>query len=930
MTDLPESNRETELNPETATPENDSVLAKQFDPSAVEPGWAARWRNEPFRADATSGREPFTIVIPPPNVTGNLHLGHALDNTLIDTLIRYKRMAGFEALYLPGMDHAGISTQVVVEKQLREQGVSRHDLGRERFLDNVWEWKGESGGIILNQLTRLGVSADWTRERFTMDEGLSRAVRAQFVRLYHDGAAYRGERIVNWDVAAQTTLSELEIDREVRKGKMSTLSYKLENAEAAASNGGAGEILIATVRPETIFADQAIAVHPEDGRFTHLVGQKARIPLTDRFIPIIADAAVEMDFGVGALKITPAHDPTDFEIGERHGLARPSVIDLEGNLTSDLVPEQFRGMERFAARKAVVKALIDSGDLLEEKDHDTAIGLSERTKVPVEPIISTQWFVHMKPFADQVLAGLENGDMRLVPERYGKVNRDWLENIRDWNISRQLWWGHQIPAWYDAEGNIYVPGPENPELDCDQDPRYAHLELRRDPDVFDTWFSSNLWPFSTLGWPDTDSEDFRKFYPTQVLVTGYDILFFWVARMQMAGYGLTGQAPFNTVMLHGLYLDAKGQKMSKSKGNGIDPIELFEQYGVDACRFAFAFLSTGGQDIRHDARRFEQGRNFANKLWNASRFALMRLGEAVPGLEGDDDLSAYVRSLMPDAPSAELRSKDVLTALVARDDLTPADRWIISRLNAVTAEVSAQLDAFDLGAAIRTLYAFTWDEFCDWYIEAAKPALAEGRLGSMATLKAVLEHILKLLHPFMPFITSEVYAALGHRRQLALHAWPQPVDALHDADATRTFNGLRDAVAAARSLKNELGLSPQDRLGVVIEGEQAATVAANARVVESIARVNLVAELEGRTLSAVEGGVTVRAPLEGTVDIAEWLGKQKKRLTELDKQIKQAQGKLSSENFVARAPAEVIEEEKRRVQDFGAQKERLKGVLAQF
>ena len=924
MTEQPESTSET------LTPENDSILAKQFDPSAIEPGWAARWRSEPFRADATSGREPFTIVIPPPNVTGNLHLGHALDNTLIDTLIRYKRMAGFEALYLPGMDHAGISTQVLVERQLREQGVSRHDLGRERFLDHVWEWKANFGGIILDQLTRLGVSADWTRERFTMDEGLSRAVRAQFVRLYHDGAAYRGERIVNWDVAAQTTLSELEIDREVRKGKMTTLSYKLENPQAAPSNGEAGEILIATVRPETIFADQAIAVHPEDGRFTHLVGQRARIPLTNRFIPIIADAAVEMDFGVGALKITPAHDPTDFEIGERHGLSRPSVIDLEGNLTSDLVPEPFRGLERFAARKAVVKALTDSGDLLEEKDHDTAIGLSERTKVPVEPIISTQWFVHMKPFAEAVLAGLDAGDMRLVPERYGKVNRDWLENIRDWNISRQLWWGHQIPAWYDADGNIYVPDPENPELDCDQDPRYAHLELRRDPDVFDTWFSSNLWPFSTLGWPDTDSEDFRKFYPTQVLVTGYDILFFWVARMQMAGYGLTGQAPFNTVMLHGLYLDAKGQKMSKSKGNGIDPLELFEQYGVDACRFAFAFLSTGGQDIRHDARRFEQGRNFANKLWNASRFALMRLGEAMPGLEGDDDLTVYVRSLMPDAVSAELRSKEVLLQLVARGDLTPADRWIISRLNAVTAEVSGQLDAFDLGAAIRTLYSFTWDEFCDWYIEAAKPALAEGRLGSMATLKAVLEHILKLLHPFMPFITSEVYAALGHRRQLALHSWPQPVDALHDAEATHTFGGLRDAVAAARSLKNELGLSPQDRLGVVVEGEQAATVAANARVVESIARVKLVTALEGRTLSAVEGGVTVRAPLEGTVDIAEWLGKQKKRLAELDKQIKQAQGKLSNEGFVARAPAEVIEEEKRRVQDFGAQKERLEGVLAQF
>lgn len=922
MTDLP-----------TLPDTNDTALAKAFDPAAIEPGWAQRWRSEPFRADASSARPPFTIVIPPPNVTGNLHLGHALDNTLIDTLIRYKRMAGFEALYLPGMDHAGISTQVVVERQLKEEGKTRFDLGREAFLNRVWDWKAQSGGMILEQLTRLGVSADWTRERFTMDEGLSKAVRAQFVRLYHQGLAYRGERIVNWDPASQTTLSELEIDREVRKGKMSTLSYKLEDPQTPASNGDPGEIRIATVRPETIFADQAIAVHPEDERFTHLVGQRARIPLTDRFIPIIADEAVEREFGVGALKITPAHDPTDFEIGERHGLARPSVIDLHGNLTSDLVPSAFRGMERFAARKAVVAALTESGDLIEEKDHDTAIGLSERTKVPVEPIVSTQWFVNMKPMAARVLEGLDAGEIRLTPERYGKVGRDWLENIRDWNISRQLWWGHQIPAWYDEEGNVYVPDPENPELDCDQDPRYAHLNLRRDPDVFDTWFSSNLWPFSTLGWPDTDCEDYRKFYPTQVLVTGYDILFFWVARMEMAGYAMTGQAPFETVMLHGLYLDAKGQKMSKSKGNGIDPLELFGEYGVDACRFAFTSLSTGGQDIRHDPRRFEQGRNFANKLWNAARFARLRLSEAAPALTGDDELTRYVRSAVeqPDAHGSDpMRSRDVLAALRHRLDLTLADRWIISRLNAVTAEATAQLDGYDIGAAIRTLYAFTWDEFCDWYIEAAKPALAAGQLGTLATLKAVLEHILKLLHPFIPFITSELYTHLGHRRQIALHSWPQADTALHDAEATRAFDALRAAVSAARSLKNELGLSPQDRLGVAVEGDLAATVLENARIVEGIARVTLVPELEGRTLSAVEQGVTVRAPLEGTVDIADWLGKQQKRLAELDKQIKQAQGKLNNAGFVARAPQEVVEEERRRVQDFGAQKERLEAVLAQF
>ncbi|ULH15192.1 valine--tRNA ligase [Deinococcus sp. KNUC1210] len=911
-------------------------LPKSFDPAQTEPKWAERWFREPFRADASSSKPPFTIVIPPPNVTGNLHLGHALDNTLIDTLIRYKRMQGFEALYLPGTDHAGISTQVVVEKQLRQEGQSRFDLGRDAFLERIWAWKAQSGGVILEQLRRLGVSADWTRERFTMDDLLSRAVRWQFVKLYHDGLAYRGERIVNWDPASQTTLSELEIDREERAGQMSTLSYKLMDESTPASNGEAGEIRIATVRPETIFADQAIAVHPSDERFSHLIGLKARIPLTKRWIPIIADEAVEMDFGVGALKITPAHDPTDFEIGERHGLPRPSVIDLQGNLSGELVPDEFRGLERFAARKAVIKALEAGGDLIEQKDHKTAIGISERTKVPVEPIISTQWFVNMKPMAAQVLAGLDAGEISLTPERYTKVNRDWLENIRDWNISRQLWWGHQIPAWYDEEGNIYVPDPATPDLDCDADPRYAHLNLRRDPDVFDTWFSSNLWPFSTLGWPDLDSEDFQKFYPTQVLVTGYDILFFWVARMQMAGYALTEQAPFSQVMLHGLYLDEKGQKMSKSKGNGIDPLNLFDEYGVDASRFAFAFLSTGGQDIRHDPRRFEQGRNFANKLWNAARFAMMNFQKAdEAGLLGEsgsgDVLTRYVRHAVRERMGDPIRSRDALHLVKEQGDLlTLADRWIISRLNSVTGEVSAHLDALDIGAAIRTLYSFTWDEFCDWYIEAAKPALAQGQLGTLVTVKAVLEHILKLLHPVMPFITSELYASLGHRRQLAVHTWPQPDDHLNDAEADRAFDILRAAVSAARSLKNELGLSPQERLNIALEGESAAIVREHRAVVEGIARVTLVDALEGRTLSAVEPGLSVLAPLEGTVDIADWLGKQRKRLTEIGKQIAQAQGKLGNAGFVARAPAEVVEEEQRRVVDFSAQKERLEAVLAQF
>ena len=887
-------------------------LAPQFDPAAVEPKWAELWRTQPFRAEASSPKPPFTVVIPPPNVTGNLHLGHALDNTLIDTLTRYKRMAGFEALYLPGMDHAGISTQVMVERQLKEQGTDRHTLGRDAFLEWVWAWKEEYGGAILNQLTRLGVSADWTRERFTMDVGLSRAVRKQFVDLYHDGLAYRGERMVNWDPVSQTTLSELEIDREERQGKMYTLRYELRDPNTPASNGEVGEIRVATVRPETIFADQAIAVHPDDERFKHLHGAEARVPLTDIWIPIVTAEEVEMDFGVGVLKITPAHAPADFDIGERLGLARPSVIDLGGLLAGDLVPEEFRGLERFEGRKAVVRALRESGDLLEEKDHKVAIGLSERTKVPVEPIISEQWFVKVGPLAQRVLEGLDAGDMRLTPARYEKINRDWLENIHDWNISRQLWWGHQIPVWYDEEGNVYVPDRENPDLDCDADPRYAHLNLRRDPDVFDTWFSSNLWPFSTLGWPDTESPDYQKFYPTSVLVTGYDILFFWVARMQMAGYEHTGQAPFKDIMLHGLYLDEKGQKMSKSKGNGIDPLQLFDEYGVDACRFAFTSLSTGGQDIRHDPRRFEQGRNFANKLWNAARFVLLRLdGLNLPAVAGGD-------------------SAQTLADLAAKGGLSLADRWIISRLNAVAAEASRDLNKLNIGAAIRTLYAFAWDEFCDWYIEASKPALEAGDAQTGQVLRAVLAELLKLLHPFMPFITSELYAALGYQGQIALSRWPEPHPALHDAEATRTFDALRAAVSAARSLKNELGLAPQERLSVAVEGDLKDVVFQNARVVGQIARVDLAEALEGRTLSLVEQGVTVRVPLEGTVDVDEWLGKQRKRLAEFEKQIKQAQGKLNNEGFVARAPAEVVEEERRRVTDFSAQKERLESVLAQF
>ena len=851
-------------------------LAKQYDPLSVEGKWVERWAETPFTADAKSDKPPFCIVIPPPNVSGNLHLGHAFDNTLIDTLIRFKRMNGFEALFQPGTDHAGITTQVQVERTLRAEGLTRQDLGREAFLERMWAWKERYGDIILGQLQRLGISADWSRTRFTMDEGLSRAVRKQFAELYHRGLVYRGERIVNWDPESRTTLSDLEVDREDRPGKLYTLAYELENG---------GALTIATVRPETIFADVALAVHPDDERFTQLHGQKARIPLTERWIPIITDEAVEMDFGTGALKITPAHDPTDFEIGERHGLPHPSVIGLDAKLTGERVPEAFRGLDRFEARTTVVAALQEVGNLLNTQDYTIPLGLSQRTGVPVEPILSTQWFFKMGAVAPRVLEALDAGEMRLSPERYTKVNRDWLQNLRDWNISRQLWWGHQIPAWYDAEGNIYVPDPENPQLDPPDDPRYADKTLTQDPDVFDTWFSSNLWPFSTLGWPDTRDLFFEKFFPTSALVTGYDILFFWVTKMQLAAYALLDEKPFTDIVLHGLVLDEHGQKMSKSKGNGIDPLTVMDAFGADALRFAMAYTSTGGQDIRWDDRRVEMGRNFNNKLWNAARFAMMNFGDTVP---------------QTDAVTPE----------------TLADRWILSRLQRAIVEVTRHLDAFDLGAATRAAYEFVWSEFCDWYLEAAKPELREGNAVTKMVLARTLTDILKLLHPLVPFITSELYEALGFEEQLGWAAWPQVDSGLIDGDAERDFERLQHAVTGVRNLRAEANLSPSQEISVSATGAGAETLRANAAVFKSLTRANLLAApVEDASLSQVVPELELTLPLSGLVNLEEWRARQEKRLKELQNNRDKSAKKLLNAKFVKNAPAEVVEEEKRRLSE---------------
>ncbi len=640
-------------------------------------------------------------------------------------------MRGFEAVWLPGTDHAGIATQVVVERLLLKEGKTRHHLGREKFLERVWQWREESGGTILKQLKRLGASADWSREAFTMDEKRSRAVRYAFCRYYHEGLAYRAPRLVNWCPRCETTLSDLEVETEPTPGKLYTLRYEVE---------GGGHIEIATVRPETVFADQAIAVHPEDERYRDLMGKRARIPLTEVWIPILPDPAVERDFGTGALKVTPAHDPLDYEIGERHGLKPVSVINLEGKMEGERVPEALRGLDRFAARKKAVELFREAGHLVKEEDYTIALATCSRCGTPIEYAQFPQWWLRMRPLAEEVLEGLRRGEIAFVPERWKKVNIEWLENVRDWNISRQLWWGHQIPAWYCEDcGAVNVPHPEGYLEDPGSCEACGSPRLKRDEDVFDTWFSSALWPLSTLGWPE-ETEDLKAFYPGDVLVTGYDILFLWVSRMEVSGYHFMGERPFKTVLLHGLVLDEKGQKMSKSKGNVIDPLEMVERYGADALRFALTYLATGGQDIRLDLRWLEMARNFANKLYNAARFVLLARKEFSP----------------------------------QRDEPTLADRFMRSRLSRGVEEITALYEALDLAQAAREVYELVWSEFCDWYLEAAKPALRAGNAHTLRTLEGTLAALLKLLHPVMPFLTSELYQALTGWRSSPGSPGPSP------------------------------------------------------------------------------------------------------------------------------------------------------------
>jgi valyl-tRNA synthetase len=859
-------------------------LPKAYDPQSVEPKWAKKWAENPFVANPKSGKPPFVIFMPPPNVTGSLHMGHALDNSLQDALIRYKRMRGFEAVWIPGTDHAGIATQVVVERLLLKEGKTRHDLGREEFLKRVWQWKEASGGTILRQLKRLGASADWSREAFTMDEKRSRAVRYAFCRYHHEGLAYRAPRLVNWCPRCETTLSDLEVETEPTPGKIYTLRYEVE---------GGGYIEIATVRPETVFADQAIAVHPEDERYQAFIGKKARIPLTEIWIPILADPAVEREFGTGALKVTPAHDPLDYEIGERHGLTPVSAINLEGRMEGERVPEPLRGLDRFEARKKAMALFQEAGHLVKEEDYTIALATCSRCGTPLEYAIFPQWWLRMKPLAEEVLKGLERDEIAFVPERWKKVNMDWLRNVRDWNISRQLWWGHQIPAWYCQDcGAVNVPKLESHLEDPTACEACGSQSLKRDEDVFDTWFSSALWPLSTLGWPET-TEDLMAFYPGDVLVTGYDILFLWVSRMEVSGYHFMGERPFKTVLLHGLVLDEKGQKMSKSKGNVIDPLEMVERYGADALRFALTYLATGGQDIRLDLRWLEMARNFANKLYNAARFVL---------------LSREGFSPQEDAP-------------------TLADRFMKSRLARGVEEITALYEALDLAQAAREVYELIWSEFCDWYLEASKPALKAGNAHTLRTLEESLATLLKLLHPIMPFITSELYQALTGREELALEAWPEPGP--QDPEAEARFEVLKQAVSAVRALKAEAGLPQGEEVRVYLEGD-AASVVENLPVFRFLARAELLEERPEKALVKAMPRVTVRMPLEGLLDVEEWKRRQEKRLKELLELAERSRKKLASPGFREKAPKEVVEAEEARLKENLAQADRIREALSQI
>ena len=877
-------------------------LAKTYDPKGLEDRLYQKWMdNGYFHAKVNPDKKPFTIVMPPPNVTGQLHMGHALDETMQDILIRFKRMQGYEALWQPGTDHAAIATEVKVTNMLKEKGIDKHEIGRDAFMKYAWEWKEEYGSRIINQLKKLGASADWERERFTMDEGCSEAVEEVFVKLYKKGWIYKGSRIINWCPVCQTSLSDAEVEHEDQDGFFWHINYPVVGEEGRF-------VEIATTRPETLLGDTAVAVNPTDERYTDIVGKMLKLPLTDREIPVIADEYVDKEFGTGCVKITPAHDPNDFEVGKRHNLAEINILNDDATINE--LGGKYAGMDRYEARKAMVKDLDELGLLVKVVPHSHAVGTHDRCHTTVEPMVKPQWFVKMSDMAKASIKALEDGELTFVPERFDKTYLHWLENIKDWCISRQLWWGHRIPAYYcDDCGEMVVNKGGAPEK-C---PKCGCTHFKQDEDSLDTWFSSALWPFSTLGWPHNTPE-MNYFYPTDVLVTGYDIIFFWVIRMIFSGYEQMGEKPFKTVLFHGLVRDSQGRKMSKSLGNGIDPLEIIDKYGADALRLTLITGNAPGNDMRFYMERVEANRNFANKVWNASRFILMNMeGKEVPA-----DASAY---------------------------LEPADKWILSRLNNVVKEVTDNMENFELGVAVQKVYDFIWDEFCDWYIEMVKPRLyatddADSQNAALWTLKTVLIDALKLLHPYMPFITEEIFCTLqSEEESIMISSWPVYQQERHFEKEEQEIEILKEAVRGVRNVRTSMNVPPSRKAHVYVvsdqkelqnifeEGKLFFASLASASDVTCQADKTGIAE---DAVSVVIPNATLYIPFAELVDLAKEIERLEKEEKRLEGELSRVNGMLHNERFMSKAPESKIAEERGKLEKYTQMMEQVKERLGQL
>ncbi len=876
-------------------------LAKTYDPKGIEDRLYKKWEdNGYFHAEVDRSKKPFTIVMPPPNITGQLHMGHALDNTMQDILIRYKRMQGYSALWQPGTDHAAIATEVKVIEHLKKQGIEKDDLGREGFLEKCWDWKQEYGTRIVSQLKKLGSSADWQRERFTMDEGCSAAVEEVFVKLYEQGYIYKGNRIINWCPVCQTSISDAEVEHEEQAGHFWHMKYEIV--------GEPGRYVeFATTRPETMLGDSAVAVNPADDRYKDIVGKTVMLPFMNREIPVIADEYVDMEFGTGVVKITPAHDPNDFEVGKRHNL--PVINILNDDATINANGGQFEGMDRYEARKIIVEKMDEMGLLVKIEEHTHNVGTHDRCKTTVEPMVKPQWFVAMEELAKPAIEAVKNGDLEFVPKNYDKTYLHWLENIRDWCISRQLWWGHRIPAWYCQDcGETIVASKKDTPCKC---PKCGSSKLKQDEDTLDTWFSSALWPFSTLGWPE-NTDELEYFYPTDVLVTGYDIIFFWVIRMVFSGYAHTGKSPFHTVLIHGLVRDSQGRKMSKSLGNGIDPLEIIDNYGADALRLTLITGNAPGNDMRFYNERVENSRNFANKVWNASRFIMMNIA--------DNDVTKP-----------------------ADADLAIEDKWIISAVNTLAKDVTENMDKYELGIAVQKVYDFIWDQFCDWYIEIVKPRMysedyTASKNAALWTAKFALTNALKLLHPYMPFITEEIFCTLHPEEEtIMLSAWPEYDDSLAFSEAEAMVERAKDVVRGMRQLRTDMDVPPSKKAAIhIVAADEAIrhTFTAIEPVFKTLAGATEVfiqadkAGISDDAVSAVIADATIFVPLEDLVDFEkekERLTKEKDRLT---KELARSKGMLSNEKFISKAPEAKVAEEKEKLAKYEQMMEQVEARLA--